>query len=80
MKIGKWSIIVEDKIIVKQYGEGATIGYVIEDDSFWKNNLSPNVRAIQYSGDNLDNDQVEYNDKTNHSILMEILKFFQING
>jgi hypothetical protein len=76
MKIGKWSIIVEDKRIVKQYGEGATFGYVVEDDSFWKNNLASNVRAIQYTGDNLDSDQVEYNDKTNHSIFNGDIKIF----
>jgi len=76
MKIGKWSIIVEDKRIVKQYGEGATFGYVVEDDSFWKNNLASNVRAIQYTGDNLDSDQVEYNDGTNHSIFNGDIKMF----
>jgi hypothetical protein len=76
MKIGKWSIIVEDKRIVKQYGEGATFGYVVEDDSFWKNNLASNVRAIQYTGDNLDSDQVEYNDGTNHSIFNGDIKIF----
>jgi hypothetical protein len=76
MKIGKWSIIVEDKRIVKQYGNGATLGHVVEEDSFWENNLSPNIRAIQYSGDNLDNNQVEYNDKSNNSVFVGNIKVF----
>jgi hypothetical protein len=67
MKIGKWSIIVPDKRIVKQYGDGQTWGYLIEDDGFWKNNLNSNIRAVQYTGDNSDLDQVEFNDGTPHT-------------
>lgn len=62
MKIGKWSIIVPDKRIVKQYGEGANWGYVVEDNFFWENNVSLNVKAIQYTGDNSDKEQVEFTD------------------
>ena len=50
MKKGKWSIIVDDKRIIKQYDEGsvAGIGYIIESENFWLNNLNSNIRAIQY--------------------------------
>jgi len=76
MKIGKWSIIIPDKRIVKQYGDGATWGYVVEDDSFWNDNLESNIRAIQYSGDNLDTDQVEHNDGTNNTVFNGDIKKF----
>ena len=76
MKIGKWSIIVPDKRIVKQYGDGATWGYVVEDNFFWNNNLESNIRAIQYSGDNLDTDQVEHNDGTGNTFFNGDIKKF----
>ena len=50
MKIGKWTIVVPDKRIIKQYGDGKTIGYIVEDNNFWINNLNSNINAIQYTG------------------------------
>jgi len=76
MKIGKWSIIVEDKIIVKQYDKEASYWFYITDNSFWENNVSSNVKAIQYTGDNLDKEQVEYNDGSSHSHFTGDIKKF----
>jgi hypothetical protein len=78
MKKGKWSIIVDDKRIVKQYDEGsiAGIGYVIESENFWLNNLNSNIRAIQYSGISDDTDQVEYRDGTHNSSFTGNIKIF----
>lgn len=74
MKTGKWTIVVDDKRIIKQY-EGR-IGYEILDDNFWLNNLDKNIRAIQYTGDNNDLDQVEYRDKTPNSVFTGDIKIF----
>lgn len=80
MKIGKWTIVVPDKLIIKQYGDYATRGYVVDDNNFWNNNLSQNIRAIQYTGNNLDKEQVEHNDGSPHTFFLEILKYLQMNG
>jgi hypothetical protein len=78
MKKGKWSIIVVDKIIVKQYDEGlsAGIGYIIESENFWSSNLNSNVKAIQYTGIPDDIDQVEYRDGTHNSVFTGNIKIF----
>ena len=76
MKIGKWSIIVPDKRIIKQYGEETTLGFIVENNSFWQNNVSSNIKAIQYTGDNLDKEQVEYNDGSPHSHFTGDIKKF----
>lgn len=66
MKIGKWTIVPEDKIIIKQYGNGATFGYYVLDENFWANNVSNDIRAIQFTGDDNDFNQVEFNDGKDH--------------
>jgi hypothetical protein len=78
MKIGKWSIIVPDKIIAKQYseGEGVSLWFYIRDESFWRDNLALNIKAIQYTGDNSDTQQVEYNDGSLHSHFTGDIKKF----
>jgi hypothetical protein len=76
MKKGKWSIIVDDKRIVKQYGNGATLGHVVEDNSFWTNLINSRIRAIQYSGDNLDLDQVEFNNGNKNTYFTGDIKIF----
>ena len=65
---GNWTIVFDDKIIIKNYAEGANegIGYVIDDDSFWSDSKFSNIWAIQYGTSNV-NDQVEYRDSTPHS-------------
>jgi hypothetical protein len=74
MKIGKWTIIAVDKRIIKQY-ENA-IGYEILDNNFWLNNLNQNIKAIQYTNDSNDFDQVEYKDNTPNSIFSGDIKIF----
>ena len=61
-----WSVIFEDKRIVKQQGDGAGIGYVINDDDFWNQSKFSNIWAIQY-GTTDPNDEVEHRDTTPHS-------------
>jgi len=64
----KWTIVFDDKIIIKNHAEGASegIGYTISDDSFWSDPKFSNIWAIQYGTTNV-NDQVEYRDETPHS-------------
>jgi hypothetical protein len=65
---GNWTIVFEDKIIIKNHAEGASegLGYVISDDSFWGQSKFSNIWAIQYGTAN-PNDTVEYRDETPHS-------------
>ena len=64
----KWTVVFEDKRIIKNYAEGALegIGYVISDDSFWSDSKFSNIWAIQY-GSSVISDEVEYRDTTPHS-------------
>jgi hypothetical protein len=63
-----WTIVFEDKCIIKNYAEGASegIGYVISDDSFWSDSKFSNIWAIQY-GTSVTTDEVEYRDETAHT-------------
>ena len=63
-----WTVVFEDKCIIKNYAEGASegIGYVISDDSFWSDSKFSNIWAIQH-GNSITSDEVEYRDSTPHS-------------
>jgi len=63
-----WTIVFEDKMIIKNYAEGASegVGYVIDDNDFWGQSKFSNVWAVQYATPNV-NDQVEYRDESPHS-------------
>jgi hypothetical protein len=63
-----WTVVFEDKCIIKNYAEGASegIGYSISDDSFWSDSKFSNIWAIQ-SGTSNTSDEVEYRDDTPHS-------------
>jgi len=65
---GNWTIIFEDKCIIKNYAEGANegVGYKIDDDSFWNDSKFSNIWAIQY-GTSTPTDEVEYRDETQHT-------------
>ena len=65
---GNWTIIFEDKVIIKNFAEGANegIGYNIDDDSFWGQSKFSNIWAIQY-GTSVTSDEIEYRDTTPHS-------------
>ena len=69
---GNWTIVFDDKIIIKNYAEGANegIGYVIDDNSFWSDSKFSNIWAIQY-GNSIVSDEVEYRDQTPHSSYAE---------
>jgi|TARA_Y200000002_G_scaffold368855_1_gene362369 hypothetical protein len=64
----QWTVVFEDKMIIKNYAEGASegVGYVIDDNDFWGLAKWANIWAIQYATSNV-NDQVEYRDATPHS-------------
>ena len=63
-----WTIVFEDKTIIKNYAEGASegVGYVISDNSFWSDPKFSNIWAVQH-GTSTTSDQVEYRDTTPHS-------------
>jgi len=65
---GNWTIVFEDKLIIKNFAEGASegIGYMINDDAFWNDPKFSNIWAIQY-GTSVTSDEVEYKDTTPHS-------------
>ena len=69
---GKWTIVFEDKIVIKNYAEGVNEGvsYIISDDSFWSDSKFSNIWAIQY-GNSVVSDEVEYRDETPHSSYAE---------
>ena len=65
---GNWTVVFEDRCIIKNYAEGAVqgIGYVIDDDAFWSQSKFSNIWAIQH-GTSISTDEVEYKDSTPHS-------------
>jgi len=63
--LGTWTVIFEDRMIIKQSGDNAG-GYVIDDDTFWGQSKFSNIWAIQY-GTAVPSDEVEYRDTTPHS-------------
>ena len=64
-----WTVVFEDKLIIKQSGDAAGTGYpILDNDSFWNDSKWSNIWAIQYKDDDLDyNDSVEYRDTTPHA-------------
>lgn len=64
---GNWTIVFEDKAIIKNYAEGANegVGYKIDDDVFWNQSKFSNIWAIQYGTTN-SSDEVEHRDQTPH--------------
>ena len=63
--LGNWTVVVNDKMIIKQNGDGAC-SYKINDDAFWNQSKFSNIWAIQYGASNI-SDEVEYKDETPHS-------------
>ena len=64
----QWTVVLDDKKIIKNYAEGAGegVGYAIDDDAFWSQSKFSTVWAIQYGTSN-PSDTVEYRDETPHS-------------
>jgi len=67
-----WTVVFEDKIIIKNYAEGANkgVGYTINDDAFWATTAFQNIWAIQ-SGTSNSSDEVEHKDSTPHCSLAD---------
>tara|TARA_R110000803_G_scaffold210465_2_gene282368 strand:- start:4274 stop:4660 length:387 start_codon:yes stop_codon:yes gene_type:complete len=66
---GKWTIIFEDKHIIKNYDEGASVGVgfkILDDNAFWNDPKFSNIWAIQY-GATVSTDEVEYRDTSPHT-------------
>ena len=61
-----WTVVFEDKMIIKQSGDAAGTSYVISDNDFWGLAKWNNIWAIQYGTSN-PLDTVEYRDETPHS-------------
>ena len=66
-KHGLWTVIPVDKKIIKKTEDFSPTnpGVVsIDDDSLWSQSKFSNIHAIQFSDDDVDNDQVEYLDNS----------------
>ena len=61
-----WTVVFDDKKIIKQSGDAAETGYEISDNDFWGLAKWNNIWAIQYGTSN-PSDTVEYRDETPHS-------------
>lgn len=64
-KHGDWTVVFPDKLIIKrtqEFNVETAKGLKIEDDSFWNQDKFKDISVIQFTDDNLDNDQVEYID------------------
>ena len=68
----QWTIVFEDKCIIKNYAEGANegVGYKINDDAFWNQSKFSNIWAIQLGTSNT-SDEVEHRDETPHCSLSD---------
>ena len=63
-----WTVVFDDKMIIKQSGDGAGPYTITGEDSFWSDSKWSNIWAIQYKDDDHDyNDSVEYRDDTPHA-------------
>ena len=60
-----WTVIFEDKLVIKQSGDAAG-AYKINDNDFWSQAKFSNIWAIQH-GTSVTTDEVEYRDGTAHS-------------
>ena len=61
-----WTLVFDDKMIIKQSGDAAGTSYVISDNDFWGLAKWSNIWAIQYGTPN-PSDTVEYRDTPPHS-------------
>ena len=61
-----WTIVFDDKIIIKQSGDAAGTSYIIDDNAFWSDSKFSNIWAIQH-GTSTTSDEVEYKDTTPNS-------------
>jgi hypothetical protein len=62
----QWTVVFDDKLVIKQTGDAAGTSYNIDDNTFWSQAKYSNIWAIQYGTSN-PQDTVEYRDQTPHS-------------
>jgi len=65
-----WTVVFEDKIIIKQSGDAAGTSYTIDDNAFWATTAFQNIWAIQSGTSNV-SDEVEHKDGTAHCSLAD---------
>ena len=65
-----WTVVFDDKLVIKQSGDAAKTGYKINDDAFWATTDFQNIWAIQ-SGTSNSSDEVEHRDETPHCSLAD---------
>lgn len=66
-KHGNWTVIFEDRMVIKKtdgWSADSSLAYQVGDDAFWNQQKFSNIHAIQFTDDNLDNDQVEFKDNS----------------
>ena len=61
-----WTVVFDDKLVIKNTGAESGTGYEIVDNDFWGLAKWNNIWAIQYGTSN-PSDTVEYRDGTPHS-------------
>jgi hypothetical protein len=69
-KHGKWTIVFPDQLVIKRTGEfdlETAQAYLCGGTDFWLQPKFSNIHAIQFTDDNVDNDQVEYKDHAPNS-------------
>jgi hypothetical protein len=66
----QWTVVFEDKCIIKNNGAEAGTGYIIDDNAFWATTAFQNIWAIQ-SGTSNSSDEVEHKDGTAHCSLAD---------
>ena len=63
-----WTVIFDDKVIIKRTASDQGSYIISNDDSFWSQDKWSNIWAIQYKDDDHDyNDSVEHRDETPHA-------------
>ena len=73
-----WTVMIEDKIIIKNNGAEKGTGYTIDDDDFWNQEKFSNIWCIQY-GTPVSSDEIEYRDgRPNTSYAEANLGDFQV--
>ena len=63
-----WTVIFEDRCVIKNTGAEAGTGYIIDDNAFWTTTDFQNIWAIQ-AGTSNTSDEVEHRDTTPHCSL-----------
>tara|TARA_R110000796_G_scaffold158566_1_gene275260 strand:+ start:412 stop:780 length:369 start_codon:yes stop_codon:yes gene_type:complete len=61
-----WTVVFNDKMIIKQSGDAGGTDYKLLEDSLWSDPKFSNIWAIQYET-LITSDEVEYKDETPNS-------------